>query len=93
MLDPVPRTPHPQAATIQDVGVNHGSTYVPVTKQLLNRSDVMPVPEEMRRKGVSKGMAGRPLREPDPRDRFAHGTLDPGLMKVMTPPFPIPESR
>lgn len=33
-------------------------------------------------------MAGCPLREPDPRDRFAHGTLDHGLMKVVTPPFP-----
>lgn len=45
----VHRTPDTSAAAVQDVGVDHRRTDVPVSQQFLDRADIVPVFEQMGR--------------------------------------------
>ena len=81
--EPVERALHAAPALVQDVGIDHGRTHVPVSEQLLNRSNVVAGLQQVRGKGVPErvacrrsGNAGRP-----------HGVFDRSLehrfVKVM----------
>ena len=60
----IARTDHPQAATIQDMRVDHRRPHVGVAKQLLHRPDIRTSLEEMRREGMAKGVTGHPFGQP-----------------------------
>ena len=53
-----------QPATVENVSVDHGRTDVRVSQKLLNRADVSAGLQQMRRKGVTKRVTGRPLGYP-----------------------------
>src|SRR5258708_6285497 len=53
------------ASSAEDVGVNHRGLHAPVPQELLDCSDVVTAHEEMSRKGVAEGMAGRVLGDAD----------------------------
>jgi hypothetical protein len=46
-----------EAATVQDVSVDHGRRHVLVPQQLLNGPDVVPVLEKMGGEGMTESMA------------------------------------
>jgi hypothetical protein len=47
-----------EAASVQDVGVDHGGADVAVAEELLDGADVVAAFEEMGGEGVAKGVAG-----------------------------------
>jgi len=53
LLQTIGRTPDTQRTTIQDVRVNHRRADIRMAEQFLNRSNVVPVLEQMRCKGVA----------------------------------------
>jgi hypothetical protein len=60
-LQAIARTPHTERAAIQDVRVDHRGADVRVAEQLLNGSDVVPVLEEVRRKGMTQRILTLPM--------------------------------
>ncbi len=53
--------PHAEAATVQDVGIDHRRAHVAMAQQLLHRANVVACLEQMGRKRMAKGVARRPL--------------------------------
>src|SRR3954453_17468296 len=49
------------AATVEDMGINHGRAYIGVSKQLLNRPNVVAVLEQVGRERMSQRMAAAGL--------------------------------
>lgn len=58
-LELIERTPHPAPTLIEHVRVNHRGAYIAMPQQLLDRSDVVPGLEEVRREGMPRRMARR----------------------------------
>ena len=56
--------------------VPHRGAHVPVAQQLLNRPDVVPGRQQVRRTTVPQGMTTRPPADPRPPDRLDHGDVD-----------------
>ncbi len=52
----IQRTPYPENVFCGDMGINHCGLEISMTKQLLNRSDVISVLQEVGRKAVPQGM-------------------------------------
>ncbi len=50
------RTPNPLASAIQDMGIDHRRFHVTMAQQLLHRSDVVAVLQQVRRKRMPEGM-------------------------------------
>src|SRR5688500_7524821 len=71
------------ASAIQDVRIDHRGAHVGVAKQVLHGADVVTVPQQFRREGVSKSVRSGRLREPGPAGRLRHGLLDDGLVEVV----------
>jgi len=80
--DCIHRTLNPPSTWVQDVGVNHGRLNVFVTKQFLNRSNVVPLFEQVCSEGVAEGVAGGTLRKPHLSHRILDGALHTPLVNV-----------
>ena len=66
--------------------VNHRRADIPVPKELLNRPDVRPVLQQMRRKRMTERMAGRAFGDLRRGNGAAKRTLHHRLVEVMAPP-------
>ncbi len=73
--------------SVQNMGVDHGRFQISMTQELLDGADIVAVFQEVRRKRMPKGVAGRPLGEPCPHHRFSHGFLKQRLVCMMTSLF------
>src|SRR5437867_6945906 len=67
------------------MGVDHRRAHIPVAQQLLNGADVVPVLQQVRRKGVPEGVTRRLLRQGGLEHGLADGTLDDRLVQMMAP--------
>ena len=85
---PIRRTSDASPPSVEYMGVDHGRTHVRMTKQFLDRPDVVPILEEVRREGVAECMAGGRLADLRPPCRFPHGLLQYRLVQVMPPSLP-----
>ncbi len=54
-----------------------------MAKEFLNRSNVVPVLEQMRRKGVAERVAADPFRDPRPADRGSDRALHDGFVQMI----------
>ena len=79
---PVHGAPHAEPSTIEDVRVNHRRAHVPVPQEFLYCPDVIPILQEVRRKGMPKRVAAHPLRDPRPSHGLRHRALHRRLMQV-----------
>ena len=70
--EPVRRAADATAATIQDMGINHGCAHIFVTQKLLNSSNVTSIFQEISGERVPKHMVG---------GRPRNTCFDPGLFK------------
>ncbi len=60
IIDSVERAAHTPAATVENVGVDHGGAHVPMSQEFLDRADVLPALQQMCGERVSQGVrAGR----------------------------------
>jgi hypothetical protein len=74
-----------QATAIQDVGVNHRGTDIPMAQELLNRADIVTDLEQVGRKGVPQGVTMRRLGNTTRADGLPKCSLDDGLVEVVSP--------
>jgi hypothetical protein len=65
---------HPYPA-IYDMSIDHGRSDIPMTEQLLHRSDVIAIRKKMRGKRVPKGMTRCRLDQTRLLNRFSHSLL------------------
>ena len=65
--------------------INHGRSQIGMAQQVLNRSYIISVFEQMRRKAVPKGMNGDPLRNIGPFSSSFDCSLDISGINVMAP--------
>ena len=63
---------HPRATPVQNMCVDHGRPHIAMAEEFLNRSDVVPVLEQVGGKGVPECVAGSRLGQA----RLAEGFLD-----------------
>lgn len=75
------------AAPIKDMRINHRGFNVLMTKQLLNRSYIVTVLQELRREGMAKGVAGSSIAQAGLSNRAINSLLDDRFMNVMLPLF------
>jgi hypothetical protein len=88
---PVRRAQHAAAAgAIQHVRVDHRRRHIRVTEQLLDRPDVVPVLEKVRREGVPERVASHSLRRAARQRRRSNRTLQTLLVHVMPSPNSAP---
>lgn len=73
----------PEAATVEDVTVNLRGRDLLVPEKLLNRANVVPPLQQIRRKRVPQAVRRRGLADPTPADRSFESPLDGRFMKVM----------
>jgi len=67
------------------VGVQHRRTDVLVSEQFLDRANIVPIFEQVRREGVAQGMAARVLGEPGFATGFFDRFLEDGFMEMVPP--------
>ena len=68
------------------MGVDHGSGYIGMAKQLLHGTDVGSVRQQVGGEGMTQGMGRHPLGEIGSPGRLADGILKSGILDVMAPP-------
>jgi len=44
--------------SVENMGINHGSPYILMTQQLLDRANIVPILQKMRGKRMPESMAG-----------------------------------
>ena len=89
---PVRRAQHAATAgAIQHVRVDHRRRHIRVTEQLLDRPDVVPVLEKVRREGVPERVASHSLRRAARQRRRSNRTLQTLLVHVMPSPNSAPQ--
>lgn len=71
---------------IQYVGLDHCGLHVLVSQQLLDGPNIVPILQEVRRKGVPEGVTRGEFGQPSPSHRPLDGPLDDGLMQMMPVP-------
>jgi hypothetical protein len=81
----VKRAPDATAATIEDVGVDHGRADVAVAQQFLDGPDVVAGFQQVCGERMPQGVTARRLRNPGCAEGDGERTLDRGLMQVMAP--------
>src|SRR5258708_1505109 len=77
------RTRYVRETVLHDVGVHHGRLHVLVPEQLLNGTDVVPCFQQVRGKGVSKGMTAHEFGNAGSLNRSLDGALNGLLMDVI----------
>ena len=80
----VERTSYTQAASVEDMGVDHGDAHVGVPEELLDRPDVVSGFEQVSGEGVSEGMALRRFGDPRGAHRALHGPLENRLVEMVS---------
>src|SRR5690349_9864479 len=75
MLLWIERAAHTSAAPIQDVDLDHRGTDIAMAQQLLHRTDVIPIFNQVRRKRVPECVAAPMLGYPRLIDRPPHRSL------------------
>ena len=75
------------------MGVEHGRGKILVPEQLLNGADVGAALEQVRGKGVAKGMGADVLRQTGTADRYLDGFVDDAGINMMTAGEPERGSR
>ena len=85
---PVEGTPHATSAAVQHVRIDHRRADIAMPQQLLDRPDVIPGLEQMRRKRVPKRVTGRRLCQPGTGRSQPHQTLRHTLVQMMPTPLP-----
>jgi hypothetical protein len=83
-LQTIGRTPNAQGTPIQDVRVNHRRADIRMAEQFLNRSNIVAVLEQMRRKGVAERVAADPFRNPSPADRGRDRALHDRFVQMIS---------
>ena len=79
-------TPHASTAgTVENMRVNHGRFQILMAQKVLNRSNIIPVLDQVRREGVTEGMGSSGAADLGIPDGLLDGTLDDCLVQVMTP--------
>jgi hypothetical protein len=85
-LERIGGAPHTATAgTVENMRVNHGRLQVFVAQKILNCSNIIPVPYQVRREGMAEGMAGGRAAYLGIPDGLLDGSLDDRLVQVMTP--------
>jgi hypothetical protein len=74
-------------APVEDVSVDHGGADVVVAQELLDRSDVMAILQQMGGEGVPECVAAHALGDARSKGGGPDGTLEDGFVKVMTSAF------
>ena len=69
------RTEDSSSSTVQHVSVNHGRLYVSMSKQFLNRADIIAIFQEVRGERVSQRVAAHRLGQAGLSGRFFDGPL------------------
>jgi hypothetical protein len=91
---PVHRAPDAEPPAVEDVGIDHRRGHIPMSQQLLDRTDIVAVLEQMGGERVPQAVAGDPLRETGIRRGQLDGALDDGLVQVVATEtisaFPMP---
>src|SRR3990172_1845538 len=82
----VHRTSYAATAAVEDVGVNHRGTDVPVTQQFLDRPDVVSVLEQVGGERVTERVAGDVLFDAGQSRRIFDGALKDGFVQMMSTP-------
>ena len=77
-------TRHALAALLKERGVKHGCGKILVPEQVLNGADVGAALEQVRGKGVAKGMGADGLRQTGTADRDLDGVVDDAGINMMT---------
>ena len=72
------------------MGVDHGRADIPMTKQLLDRTDVVTGFQKVGGKGMTEDVASHPLGEARLAGSFRNGSLQNRLMNVMPSLFAGP---
>ena len=73
---PVDRTADSRRTTVEDVGVDHRCFDASMAQEFLDRSDIVPVFEEVGGEGMSERMASCPIGQIRFRDGVFHGFLN-----------------
>ena len=79
----IPRAADGQAASIEDMRVQHRRSHIAMPEQLLDRADVISPFEQMGRKRVAQAVARRWLCNPTCSDSRTERTLDRCRMQVI----------
>src|SRR5690606_6466676 len=82
---PLRRTPHPEPAPIEHVGVDHRGRYIPMPQQLLHRANVIPRLKQVRREGMPQRMTARPFPDSARPNRLGHPPLHRTLVQMVPP--------
>ena len=85
--DPVGRAAHAARPAVQHVGVDHGGGHVAVPKELLDRTNVVAILQQVGGEGVAEGMAGGVLGKAGPSDGVLDGALEYGFVEMVAPPL------
>ncbi len=83
----VQRAPDAPSTLIQNVRVDHRRTDVPVPEQLLDRPDVVPRLQQVRREGVTERVTRRRPGNPSRPGRLLDGSLHHRLVQMVPPPL------
>ena len=83
MSEPVKRAADTVASFVQDMGINHGRSYIFVPHQLLDGSDVVSGFKKMRRKRMSEGVTSDVLDYAGFANGLLYSPLENGLMDVV----------
>jgi hypothetical protein len=85
-LERIGGAPHTATAgAVENMRVNHGRFQILVAQKILNRSNIIPVPYQVRREGMAEGMAGGRAAYLGVPDGLLDGSLDDRLVQVMAP--------
>ena len=71
------------AAPVQDMGVDHRRAHVLMAQQLLDRPNIIPVLQQVGRKGVAKRMAACRFGDPCFQSGFLEAPLQDGFVQVV----------
>ena len=71
-----------EAASVEDVGVDHGGLPVAVAEEFLDRADIVAGLEQVRREGVAERVARRALGDVGLADGAGDGALHGTLMQM-----------
>jgi len=83
-LQAIRRTGGPAPAAIEDVGVDHGRTYVPMAQQFLNRANVIACFQQMRRKRMTQNMRISGFGQADTAGGFLESALGNRLILMVS---------
>src|ERR1700693_3656379 len=85
-LERVGGAPHTATAgAVENMRVNHGRLQVFVAQKVLNRSNIIPVFDQVRREGVAEGVAGGRAAYLGIPDGLLDGSLGDRLVQGMAP--------